>query len=118
MMTITAGMMARLRPAAAAEFSFLLGCLTLSAACLYELAKDLSRAGQVGPSGAAHRTMFETLGWAPVAIGVLVAGVSAGAAVKWLVGVLNRHGLTPFAWYRLALAVMLAGLVLGGVVRG
>jgi hypothetical protein len=36
--------------------------------------------------------------------------------VKWLVGYLAKHGLALFGWYRIALAVVLAGLWLGGVV--
>lgn len=114
MMTITGGMVAGLRPAAAAEFSFLLGLPTLGAACLYKLAKDLARAGEVGPNGEVHRSMFELLGAAPVVLGLVTATVSAALAVKWLVGFLNRHGLSPFGWYRIVLGVVLLGLIAGG----
>lgn len=109
MMTITAGYFCGLRPAAAAEFSFLLGVPTLGAACLYKLYKDLH--GGHGPH------MVQTLGAAPIAVGLVVAAVSAAVAVKWLVGFLNRRGLTPFGWYRLVLAATMAGLIAGGVVR-
>ena len=37
-------------------------------------------------------------------VGLLVAFVSALAAVKVFVGLLGRVSLKPFAWYRLALA--------------
>ncbi len=111
MMTITGGYFAGLRPAAAAEFSFLLGVPTLGAACVYKLAKDQfgRDPGQPG--------MFQTLGPAAVVIGLVVAMVSAAAAVKWLVGFLTRRGLTPFGWYRLVLAATMLGLIVGGVVR-
>lgn len=109
MMTITAGYFCGLRPAAAAEFSFLLGVPTLGAACLYKLYKDAY--------GEHDSHMVKSLGATPIVIGVVVAALSAAVAVKWLVGFLNRRGLTPFGWYRLVLAATMAGLIVGGVVR-
>lgn len=99
MMTITGGMMVGLRPRAAAEFSFLLGLPTLTAATAYVLAKDLATNGRL--------KMVDDLGLAPVLVGMAVATVSAAVAVKWLVGFLSRHGLSVFGWYRIVLGVAL-----------
>ena len=107
MMTITGGVLVGLKPKQAAEFSFLLGLPTLGGACVYKLYKDMSGEGP---------NMFEVLGVTPILIGIAVATVSAAFAVRWLVGFLNTHGLTPFGWYRIALAILLGGLVLGGLV--
>lgn len=111
MMTIAGGTLLGLRPAQAAEFSFLLGLPTLGGACVYKLLKNLKRAHE---SGAPN--LIEQLGGVNVAIGLVVATVSAAIAVKWLVGFLNRRGLAPFGWYRLALTAVLAGLILMDVV--
>jgi undecaprenyl-diphosphatase len=110
MMTIAGGCLAGLRPAAAAEFSFLLGLPTLGAACLYDLFKNLREAEKTGTPN-----VFEALGVGNAVIGILVAAVSAAIAVRWLVGFLNRRGLTPFGWYRIGLSVLLAVLIWRGV---
>lgn len=112
LMTITGGLFARLKPAAAAEFSFLLGMPTLLAATGLSLVKDLLHAREHGTPN-----LFQTLGPGPVVIGLVVAAVSAAIAVRWLVSFLNRHGLAGFGWYRIALGIALLGLVVGGVVR-
>lgn len=111
MMTITGGYIAGLKPAAAAEFSFLLGMPTLLAATGYKLAKDLHAAEKNGTPN-----LFETLGWTPVIVGMVVAAISAAIAVKWLVGFLNRHGLVPFGIYRIIVGLALAALALSGLV--
>ena len=97
-MTIVGGYLVGLSPARAAEFSFLLGLVTLSAAAGY---KTLS----LGPQ------MMAALEPGPVLFGIVVATVSAALAVKWLVSYLTKHGLALFAWYRIALAAGVAALM-------
>lgn len=108
MMTISGGVIVGLNPKQAAEFSFLLGLPTLGGACVYRLAKDMS---SDGPS------MFEVIGMMPIVVGMLVATVSAMIAVRWLVGFLTRHGLTPFGWYRIGLCIVLGVLWGLGIVN-
>lgn len=95
LVTILGGMCAGLKLRDSAEFSFLLGCVTLSAACGYDLYKTgsliMSQFGLVSPL-----------------IGFLVATLSAMIAVKWMVGFLESHGLSLFGWYRIV-----AGIILG-----
>ncbi|MEZ6318577.1 MAG: undecaprenyl-diphosphate phosphatase [Phycisphaerales bacterium] len=111
MMTIVGGVLVGLRPKAAAEFSFLLGLPTLGGACLYSLAKNLKESHETGTPN-----MIEVIGVVPIAVGLVVATVSAAIAVRWLVGFLNRHGLSVFGWYRLVLCAVLGGLLAAGVV--
>ncbi|HTB64248.1 MAG TPA: undecaprenyl-diphosphate phosphatase, partial [Opitutales bacterium] len=93
MMTMVGGYLVGLRPARAAEFSFLLGLLTLTAASGYEAHGHWADIRQGLPLG-------------PMLLGVAVATVAALVTVKLFVGWLGRHGLTVFAWYRLALAAV------------
>lgn len=95
MMTIVGGYFAGLDPRRAAEFSFLLGFITLSAATGL---KSFT-------SGAA---MIQVFGWFPVLLGIVVAAVTAAISVRFLVSWLARHGLAAFAVYRLVLAAVLA----------
>lgn len=111
MMTITGGMLVGLRPAAAAEFSFLLGMPTLLAATLWTGYKNIAESRAKG-----QPAFYEQLGMMPVLIGMAVAFVSAWIAVKWLVGFLNRHGLAPFGVYRIVIGLVIAGLIVGRVV--
>ena len=111
MMTIAGGVLLGLRIGEAAELSFLLGLPTLGAACGFKLAKNLVESAKHGTPN-----LFEQLGAAPVLLGVVVATVSAVLAVRWLVAFLKHHGLAPFGWYRVALAVVLGALAWVGVV--
>ena len=81
--------------AAATEFSFLVGIPTMFAATGYLLLKTLKG------GGAAHED------WSSLAIGFVVSGIVAFAAVKWLLGYIRSHRFTPFAIYRIALGVAL-----------
>lgn len=98
MATIVGGYLAGLSPAHAAEFSFLLGLITLSAASGYKFVSD-------------GHEMIAALNIGPVLVGCIVAFISAALAVKWLVGYLSKHGLGLFAWYRIALAIAIFALV-------
>jgi undecaprenyl-diphosphatase len=109
MMTIVAGVLLGLRASSAAEFSFLLGVPTLGAACAYKLLKNLIESAQ---SGAPN--LFEVLGIGVTLVGFAVAALSAALAVHWLVAFLQRHGLAPFGWYRIALSAVLTVLFFSG----
>jgi undecaprenyl-diphosphatase len=98
MMTMLGGYLAGLTPKRSAEFSFLLGLVTLTAATVFKSYK----------SGAA---MIAVFGWPHVILGCVVAAVTAAIAVKFLVGWLSRHGMIVFAYYRLALAGVLLVLM-------
>lgn len=100
MMTLVGGYLVGLSPRRAAEFSFLLGLITLSSAAFYRVATD-------GPR------MVGALAPGPVLFGVFMAFLSAVLAVKWLVAYLTRHGLALFAWYRLVLAVLVVVFLVG-----
>ncbi len=102
MMTILGGYFAGLDEKNSAKFSFLLGLVTLSAASLYKIYKDGS-------------AMAEALSIPPLVVGLLVAFVSSAAAVKWLISFLTRHGLVPFAIYRVILAGVLALALYSGM---
>lgn len=95
MMAIVGGYFAGLDPRKSAEFSFLLGFVTLSAACTFKTYK----------SGA---SMIQVFGFPHVLLGAVVAAVVAAICVRYFATLLVRHGLNFFAWYRLALAGALA----------
>lgn len=96
MMTIVGGYFAGLDPRRAAEFSFILGFVTLTAASIYKSMKG-------------GNAMIAVFGWSHVILGGVVAAITAAVCVRFLVHWLMRHGLAVFAWYRLVVA---AGLYL------
>lgn len=97
MMTIVGGYAVGLGPADSARFSFLLGLVTLSAASAYKIVKDGDALLRAVSSG-------------PLLLGIAVAFAAAALSVRWLVEFLTRRGLAPFAYYRIALALILGTL--------
>jgi len=89
---ILGGMNAGLRRSAAVEYSFLAAVPLLFAAAAYELMLHSERM-----SG--H--------WAAFAVGFVVSFAAALAAVKFFAAFVSKHTLAPFAWYRLAAAVLI-----------
>lgn len=98
MMTILGGYIAGLKPADAAKFSFLLGLITLSAASGFKVYSD---------GGA----ILKGISTGPLVLGVAVSFVCAAVSIKWMVGFLSKHGLAPFAWYRLIIAGVLSAML-------
>lgn len=82
-----------LRMTAAVEFSFLLGLITLSAAAAKE---GLEHGSKI----IAYYGVISPL------VALIVAFVSAVISVRFMVSMLNRFGLAPFGYYRIALAAL------------
>lgn len=90
--TILGGRLVGLTLPAAVEFSFLLGVMTLGAATALKLVK----------TGA---LLLSTFGALNLAVGLLVAWLSAVVSVRWMVGWLQTRSLAIFGYWRI-----LAGL--------
>lgn len=100
--TLVGGLVAGLSLAAAVEFSFLLGVLTLGAAAAW---KCITRGPELWSGSSA----------AGLLVGSLAAAVSAGLSVAFLLAWVQRRGLAVFGWYRLLLAALVAALMLAGL---
>jgi undecaprenyl-diphosphatase len=103
LVVLVAGVLVGMSLAAAVEFSFLLGLVTLSAATVYDGAKS----GGV---------IVEQFGVASPVIGFVTAFVAAVIAVRWMVGYLQNHSLAIFGWYRLGVAAVTVVLLVTGVI--
>ena len=75
---------------AATEFAFLVGIPTMFAATGYELLSMLSKDGIAGED------------WSALAVAFVASAITAFVAVKWLLGYIQTHRFTVFAWYRIA----------------
>lgn len=118
LMTIVGGLLVGLSVKAAIEYSFLLGVLTLSAATFKKaIWKVHGIDAQYDAWFGGARLMWDHYGPLALAVGVISATVAAALAVKWLVAYLQRHGLGVFGWYRIAIGVVVAALMLGGVLE-
>lgn len=84
----------------ATEFSFYLAIPTMLGATVLDLWKA--------------RDTLTGDGMGLIAVGFVTAFVVAIPVVKGLIGFVGRHGLTPFAWYRIALGLGWAAFMLWG----
>jgi undecaprenyl-diphosphatase len=103
LVTIVAALLLGYSMAAAVEFSFLLGFVTLGAATAYSVLKD----GQ---------EMIDAFGLLTPLVGLVAAFLAAAASIKWMVGYLERHDLSAFGWYRIGLAAIVAIAVATGAI--
>ena len=90
--TILGGLTCGLERRAATEFSFFLAIPTLGAATVYDLYKQ--REALV--AGDATWLLLATA----------ISFIVAWASIRWLLRFVATHDLTPFAWYRIALGIV------------
>jgi undecaprenyl-diphosphatase len=96
--TIMGAMLCKVDRPAAAEFSFFLAIPTMFAATAYDLYKN--------------RAVLSLDDVQVIAVGFVVAFVSALVVVRWLIGFISRHGFGPFAWYRIVVGALMLGLLI------
>lgn len=105
MATICGGMQQGLTRAQAAEFSFFLAIPTMFGATLlkaYKLYKEMGL------------SVFEE-NWETLLIGNLVGFVVALLAIKYFISFVSKYGFKAFGYYRIAIAIVFALLMLLGV---
>jgi undecaprenyl-diphosphatase len=99
--TIIVGVLVGLSLAAAVEFSFLLGLVTLSAATVLTAISDGS-------------LLIDTFGIVTPLVGLVVAFVAAVASVRWMVSWLQDRGLGLFGYYRTVIGVAAFAAIAAG----
>lgn len=103
--TLTAGLFLGLKRADAARFSFLMSLPITLGAIAFELRGFLKAGAQIG------NTSYLTIG-----IGIVTAGISGLWAIGFLLNYLKTKDVTPFFIWRLAVALLVFGLILAKVV--
>ena len=104
LVVLVAAILVGMSLAAAVEFSFLLGLVTLSAATVFDGVKS----GEV---------IVSEFGLLSPVLGFVTAFVAAVIAVRWMVGYLQNHSLAIFGWYRLGVAALTAVLIFASVIE-
>ena len=98
MCTIVAGQLSGLSTATAADFSFLLALPTLGAATVFEGLK-------------ARHELAGHVGGVSLVAGLVVSFFVAWAVIAGFLGYLRKRGLEPFGWYRIALGILVVGIL-------
>ncbi|ARN80523.1 undecaprenyl-diphosphatase UppP [Methylocystis bryophila] len=102
--TLTAALFLDLKREEAARFSFLLGLPAIAGAGLHEFYK-------------LYKAHLDMHGWSILAVGLIVASISAWVAIWSLMHLLERFSTWPFVAYRALIGVLLL-LGLGASVSG
>ncbi|HWD37469.1 MAG TPA: undecaprenyl-diphosphatase UppP [Fimbriimonas sp.] len=100
--TITGSLFQGFKRESAAEFAFLLGIPSFTAAGVYEGLKY-------------HQELHALL--QPLAISFVISFVVAYACLAWFLHFLQKKGVGPFVIYRIVLGIVILGLVFGGVLE-
>jgi len=98
--TISAGLLLDVDRVTATRLSFFLAIPALTGAGVFEL-RDIDTS---------------VVGWGPLAVGTVVSFVVAYASIAWLLRYVARHPITVFVGYRVAVGVLLIGLLATGTI--
>jgi undecaprenyl-diphosphatase len=101
--TIMAGLFRTLSHEAAARFSFLLSVPAIFAAGIYQLFSE--------------REALMALGVVPIVVSTFVSFVSGWASIWFLLRYLRTHTTHLFIWYRVALGIIIIGMLSMGVLN-
>jgi undecaprenyl-diphosphatase len=96
--TIMGSMLLGVDRRAAAEYSFFLAIPTMCGATAYSLYKNWA--------------VLSFDGGALIVAGFAAAFLAALVVVRTFIAFIGRHGFAPFAWYRIAIGLLAAGLIL------
>lgn len=100
--TISAGLLRGVNRVTATELSFFMAIPALTAAGVFQALDQRQNLGE--------------LGFGQMALGIVVAFVVAYASIAWLLRYVANHSIMVFVWYRVALGLLLAGLLAAGVI--
>lgn len=103
--TLTAGLFLGLERADAARFSFLMSLPITLGAIVFEFRGFLKHGGVINAS------------YPTIAIGIAAAAISGFWAIGFLLNYLKTKDVTPFFIWRLAVAMLVFGLILSGLVH-
>ena len=98
--TISAGLFRGLDRVTATRLSFFMAIPALTAAGLFEAAHE--------------RSHLKLLGVGQMALGIVVSFIVAYASIAWLLRFVSTNKITAFVWYRVAVAVILIGVLATG----
>jgi undecaprenyl-diphosphatase len=101
--TMSAGLLRDLDRVTATRLSFFLGIPALTAAGLLEGVKEFDN-------------ISAGVGWTATAVATAVSFVVAYASVAWLLKFVAHHTIVVFVWYRVAIGLLLVGLLAAGVI--
>jgi len=87
--TIVGALMLGASKRAAAEFSFFLSMPTMAGAFAYDLYKN--------------RDVLDISAMGEIAVGFVMAFISAVLVVRWVLGYVSRHGYALFGWWRIVI---------------
>ena len=99
--TIVGALMLGASKRAAAEFSFFLSMPTMAGAFAYDLYKN--------------RDVLDVSAMGEIAVGFVMAFISAVLVVKWLLDYVSRHGYALFGWWRIVVGSLSLMFLISGL---